>query len=347
MALRRSFASIVQTSIRQASTFKAAVLKEVGQPLKIESVKAAKLNKDQVRVKVSKCGVNSADLLVCQGEYHVKPKLPFVPGFEVAGEVLEVGSEVKTLQKGDRVIGLNKDLFSGFAQQCILNQNDVWNLPGEISFKEGAALPDSYATALLGLARRAQLQEGDSVLVTAAAGGLGLAAVDLAANVYRAKVIGVCGTEDKASLVREKGAWAALTYKPEHLRAKVKEITEGKGVRVIFDAVGGHVFEESLKCVAHEGMVVVAGFASKQIPQVETSSLLPKAFSLVGVSLSNYRISDPEVYRQSVEDVVDMCEQGLISPHVSAEFDLEKVNEAFEFLRERRSTGKVILDCDD
>ncbi|XP_065331865.1 quinone oxidoreductase-like protein 2 homolog [Cloeon dipterum] len=346
MALRRCMVTVVNTGIRRASTFKAAVLKEVGQPLKIDEIKSGKLAKDQVRLKVNKCGVNSADLQICKGEYHIKPKLPFVPGFEVAGEVLEIGSGVKTLQKGDRVVGLNKDLFSGFAQQCVLNQNDVWLLPGGIKFGEGAALTDAYATALLGLARRAQLQEGDTVLVTAAAGGLGLAAVDLAANVYRAKVIGVCGTEDKASLVREKGAWAALTYSPQHLRAKVEEVTVGKGVKVIFDAVGGHVFQESLNCVAHEGMVVVAGFASKEIPQVETSSLLPKAFSLVGVSLSNYRVSDPEVYRQSVEDVIDMCEQGLISPHISAEFDLENVNEAFEFLRERKSTGKVILDCD-
>ncbi|CAB3378075.1 Hypothetical predicted protein [Cloeon dipterum] len=246
MALRRCMVTVVNTGIRRASTFKAAVLKEVGKPLKIEEIKSVKLAKDQVRLKVKKCGVNSADLQVSKGEYHIKPKLPFVPGFEVAGEVLEIGSDVKTLQKGDRVVGLNKDLFSGFAQQCVLNQNDVWLLPGDIKFGEGAALTDAYATALLGLARRAQLQEGDTVLVTAAAGGLGLAAVDLAANVYRAKVIGVCGTEDKASLVREKGAWAALTYSPQHLRAKVEEVTEGKGVKVIFDAVGGHVFQESL-----------------------------------------------------------------------------------------------------
>ncbi|KAF4524933.1 hypothetical protein B566_EDAN013896 [Ephemera danica] len=343
--------SNVKVQTRNAS-YKAAVLRELKAPLKIEDVKAPKkLKTGEIRVAVESCGVNSTDALICQGEFELKPKLPFIPGFEIAGTVKELGPDVSGFRVGDRVLGLNKENFSGFAQQCVLAAEDLWVFPDSIKFEEAAALADAYSTALLGMARRANLQEGDTVLVTAAAGGLGLAAVDLAANVYRAKVIGVCGTEDKAELVREKGAWAALTYNPKNLKDKVNEVTEGKGVRVVFDAVGGQIFQDAINCVAHEGKVIVAGFASKQVPQIQTSSLLPKSFSLVGVSLTHYRKTDPQVYRQdinfheqAVEDVIDMCEQGLISPHVSAEFDLDEVNEALKFLEERKSTGKVVLE---
>jgi len=234
---------------------------------------------------------------MCQGQYTNQPKLPFTPGFEFCGEVQEVGLNVDGVRPGDRVIGINKSEYSGFAEECILSQQDIWVVPQAMKFEIGASLIDTYGTALLGLKRRGNLKKGDSVLVTAAAGGLGLAAVDLAANVYKAKVIGVCGTEDKASLVRDKGAWAALKYKPSDLYNKVMEVTGNTGVCIIFDAVGGNIFNETLKCVAHEGKVIVAGFASRQIPHVPTSLLLPQSFSLIGVSLRHYRDANYEVYR--------------------------------------------------
>lgn len=134
------------------------------------------------------CGVNASDILICQGQYDVKPQLPFVPGFEICGEVKEVGPKVKTVRPGDRVVGLKKDGFSGFAEECVINEQDLWNVPTAMKFEIGASLLDCYMTALLGLHRRAEVENDDTVLVTAAAGGLGLAAVDLAANVYKAKV---------------------------------------------------------------------------------------------------------------------------------------------------------------
>lgn len=209
--------------------------------------------------------MNASDILICNGQYDVEPKLPFVPGFEVCGEVKEIGPKVVNFNLGDRVIGLKKDGFSGFAEECVILEQDLWAVPQAMTFEIGASLIDTYGTALLGLHRRAEVEADDSVLVTAAAGGLGLAAVDLAANVYKAKVcikiisiimrlqptltqvIGVCGTEDKASLVRDKGAFASLKYRAKDLHKKVMEVTEGKGVSIVFDAVGGDIFNESLK----------------------------------------------------------------------------------------------------
>ncbi|XP_047493808.1 quinone oxidoreductase-like protein 2 homolog [Penaeus chinensis] len=330
--------------MRRASTYRAAVLKAFGQDLEVQEMKRRKLKKEEVRVAVHSCGVNASDVLMVDNKYDQVLKPPFVPGFELCGEVIEVGAEVKSLASGGRVIGISKESLGGFAEECILYEKDLWPVDHAVGFDYGAALVDTYATALIGLNRRAEINENSTVLVTAAAGGLGLAAVDLAANVYKAKVIGVCGTEDKADLVRQKGAWSALKYNKKHVEAKVREVTNGKGVDIIFDAVGGDVFNETLSCIAHEGSVIVAGFASRVIPHIETSQLLPKAVSLIGLSLTHYRDADNAVYRQAIEDVIDMHEMGLIKPHISASFKLEQTEEAFEFLRERKSTGKVVLD---
>lgn len=332
--------------IRHSSTYKAAVLYEYGESLILKDMKREKLKSNEVRVAVRSCGVNSSDRLMVENLYDHPVKLPFVPGFEVCGEVLEVGSDVVTVVTGTRVIGLNKDALGGFAEECVLDENDVFMVDHAVGFDAGAALADCYSTALIALNRRAQIKEGDTVLITAAAGGLGLAAVDLAASVYRAKVIGVCGTEGKADLVRQTGAWAAIKYNEKHLQQKVAEVTGGKGVDVVFDAVGGEIFNAALDCVAHEGKVVVAGFASRVVPHIETSRLLPKAISIMGISLAKYREADNDVYKQAVQDVIDMHEMKLINPHISARFKLDETDKAFEFIRERRSTGKVILELD-
>lgn len=339
--LSRTFAV---SNIKMSSTYRAAMLQDFGKDLEIIDMTRKKLAPDQVRVAVHSSGVNASDLLMMENKYDQVLKPPFVPGFEICGEVLEVGSNVKTIGNGMKVIGISKGLLGGFAEECVLVEQDVWPVDHAVGFDSGAALTDTYATALIGLNRRAGINEDSVVLVTAAAGGLGLAAVDLAVSVYKAKVIGVCGTEDKADLVRKKGAWAALKYNKKHIDAKVKEVTNGKGVDIVFDAVGGEIFSACLANVAHEGSVIVAGFASRVIPHIETSQLLPKAVSLIGLSLTHYREADNAVYRQAVEDVIDMHEMGLIKPHISAMFKLEDSRLAFDYIRERKSTGKVILE---
>lgn len=332
----------------QKRGFKAVVLQEFGKPLITEDVKSVKkLKPSQVRIRVHRCGVNNSDVLTCNGEiYDVQPKLPFVPGFEISGEVMEMseGCPQTDIHVGDNVLALSKGTHGGFAEECVVPFQDVWKLPSSVSHSTAAALADSYATAYLGLVRRAAIQKDDVVLVTAAAGGLGLAAVDLAANVYKAKVIGVCGTEDKATLVRAKGAWSALTYRKKDLIKSVKDVSNGEGVRVVFDAVGGEVFQTCLECVAHEGCLISAGFASRQIPHIDINQLLPRSCSLVGLSLLHYRANNPAAYRDAVAEVIEMASEGLVDPHISATFKLEQVNEAFAFMAERKSTGKIILE---
>lgn len=325
--------------------YRAAVLKKVGEPLVVEDVKdVLKLRKEEVRIKVHACGVNSSDVLTCRGEHGVQPKVPYVPGFEVAGEVVAVGTGVVGLKAGDRVVALNKETFGGFAEHCLASILDVWKLPPSIDYTKAAALIDAYATAYIGLIRRANIKPEDTVLVTAAAGSLGLAAVDLAANAYQAKVIGVCGTEDKATLVREKGAWSALAYHAKGMVKTIDEVTEGKGVSVIFDVVGGQTFLDCLASVAHEGTVIVAGFASRQIPTIPTDLLLPKSVSMIGISLSHYRNSNPTAYREAVAEVIEMCAEGDVDPHVSNTYTLDRVNDALQFVLDRKSTGKGVIN---
>ncbi|XP_037078937.1 quinone oxidoreductase-like protein 2 isoform X2 [Pollicipes pollicipes] len=347
MALRRLASNLVMAARpiqQQMRNYRAAVLTEFGKALEVQELKSKQLGDHEVRVNVYNCGVNASDILTCQGVYENLPQLPFVPGFEFSGEVTEVGSQVTSVQKGGRVIGLQSTGSGGFAEEIVSHVADLFPVDNSLEFEAGASLADTYATALLGLQRRAALQRGDTVLVTAAAGGLGLAAVDLAANVFKCQVIAVCGTEDKASLVREKGAFAALGYHRDHLRHKVHEVAGERGIKVIFDAVGGEVFEEAIKCVAHEGKVIVAGFASRTVPHVATSALLPRSFALIGLSLRHYREADNAVFRQAVLDVIELHEAGLIAPHVSAQFPLDEVNQALSFISERKSTGKVLLD---
>lgn len=324
--------------------YRAAVLKEFCESLIVENYKSEKLRSSEVRVDVYKCGVNASDVLSCQGIYENLPKLPFVPGFEFCGELVEVGDDVKGLSRGDRVIGLDRSYGGAFSEEVVTDASNVFAVDSGVQCDAGSSLLDSYCTAQLALVRRASLSAGSCVLVTAAAGGLGLAAVDLAANVYKCKVIAVCDTEDKASLVREKGAFSALCFQKKHIRDRVEEVTEGRGADVVFDAVGGDVFSECIKCVAHEGKVVVAGFASRTVPTISTSVLLPRSFSLIGLSLRHYRDAAPSVFKQSVHDVISMYQSGLISPHISAQFPLERVNDAIKFISDRKSTGKVLLD---
>lgn len=293
--------------------------------------------------------MNVPDLLMSNGKYDIVPKLPLTLGYEVSGLITEVHEAAgkEGFCVGDRIVALNKEAYGGFSEECIVLSQDAWKLPDSISFRVAAALVDSYSTALIGLARRTHLKEGDHVLINAGVGGLGLAAVDVAANVYKAKVIAVCGTEDKATLIREKGAWSALKYQPDHILKTVQDVTKGKGVRVVFDAVGGEIFQNSVKSVSHEGSVILAGFAGRQVESVRLEDLIPSCCSLIGISLTKYRSSNLPAYRQIVQDAIDMCEQNLVMPSIQEDFDFDEINEAFQFMVDNKSTAKIVIDILD
>ncbi|KAK7863774.1 hypothetical protein R5R35_009580 [Gryllus longicercus] len=339
----------ISRQLTRFASVKAAVLHELCGQLKVENVeRKKKLEKNEVRVKVHTCGLNVSDYLVTRGEYDVKPKLPFIPGHEVAGKIIEVGSGVsKEFGVGSRVLALSKKEFGGLSEEVVVAQSDLWTIPTTISYQTAAALADNYSTVLIGLGRRAKIKENDVLLIGAGSGGLGLAALDFAANVYKAKAIVICSSEERAAALREKGAWSALTYNDKGIINKVKEVTDGKGVQVVFDALGGPVFETAVKCVAHEGKVVVAGHAIRQAPPIKVAEVLPQSFSIMGVSLRNYLVADYETYRQAVQDALDMCEQELINPYVSQVLKLSEVNKGFKKLEDTNCPGKVLIEMDD
>ena len=264
---------ILRPLYRKASghvrSYRAAVCKTLKKPLIGESLPAVKeLKNSQVRIGVQYCGINFADILMSMGMYQEKPLLPAVFGGEIAGKVLEVGTDVKTISEGDHVLGLSF-MGGGFAEECVLDSRSVWKVPTALDLKDVAAMAVSYGTAWVSLTRRANVQAGESVLVTAAAGGVGMATVDLAANVLGAKVIGAAGGEDKNKLALQQGASNVIDYKTQDIREKVNEFTNGKGIDVVIDSVGGQTAKECIKSLSWEGRFVVVGFASGEIPKVK------------------------------------------------------------------------------
>ncbi|XP_020611230.1 quinone oxidoreductase-like protein 2 homolog [Orbicella faveolata] len=322
--------------------YRAALCKELGKPLVVEQVPAVeKLKASQVRVAVHSCGINFADILMCLGKYQEKPPLPFTPGNEIAGVVIETGEGVKQLSKGDRVFGLAA--LGGFAEECIVEQSGLWKIPSNIEYNQASAFAVSYGTAYVGLTNKSNTQPGQTVLVTAAAGALGLATVDIAANALGAKVIGAA-SKDKLDVVTSMGASATIDYNKESIKDKVKELTGGKGANVIMEAVGGQVFTECLRCIAWGGVILPVGFASGDIPQIPANVLLVKNCSAAGLFWGSHMKHNPALLKESVDKSLELLVQGkLKGPHISGEFELDQANEAFKFVMQRKSTGKVLI----
>ncbi|XP_033859404.3 quinone oxidoreductase-like protein 2 isoform X1 [Acipenser ruthenus] len=333
--------SINRVSSQPHRTYRAAVCTELKKPLVLQDLQATELKPAEVRVSVHCCGVNFADILACQGLYQEKPPLPFTPGMEFSGCVVETGSNVTTVQEGDRVMGVSGG--SAMAEECIVDQKVLWKIPEEVGYEEAAALPVSYGTGLLALQHRAATQPGETVLVTAAAGGAGLAAVDIAAHVLQAKVIAAAGSDEKCALAVQKGAYASINYNTSNLKEELKKLTNKKGVNVVFDAVGGDIFKDTLSSLSWEGRILVVGFAGGSIPSVPANLLLLKNISAMGVFWGRYREQDFPVFSQSISRAVQLCQEGKIRPHIGAVFKLQQVNEAFLQVMQRASVGKVVL----
>ena len=258
------------------------VVHELGGPgsLRREELDAVSADPGQVVIDVSATGCNFFDILITQGKYQVRPELPFSPGAEVAGTVREVGEGVERFAVGDRVSALLA--YGGFASTVAAPQERVFPMPPQMTFEEAAALGVVYQTSYVGLVHRANLRQGETLLVHAAAGGVGLAAVQIGAALG-ACVIGTAGTPGKLDLVKQNGADVVLNYRDEDWVGRVKELTDGRGADVIYDPVGGDTFDLSTKCVAFEGRILIIGFASGHIPSAKMNRVLVKNFSLVGL----------------------------------------------------------------
>jgi NADPH2:quinone reductase len=318
------------------------VVRELGGPgsLEREELDAVSADPGQVVMDVSAAGCNFFDILITQGKYQVRPELPFSPGAEVAGTVRGVGEGVERFSVGDRVSGFLE--YGGFASTVAVPQERVFPMPPQMTFEEAAALGIVYQTSYVGLVRRANLREGETLLVHAAAGGVGLAAVQIGVALG-ARVIGTAGTPDKLDLAKQHGADAVINYREDDWVARVKELTDGRGADVIYDPVGGDTFDLSTKCIAFEGRILVIGFASGRIPSAQMSRVLVKNFSLVGLHWGLYFEKNLRVLQDTQEALSRLYAAGKIAPLVSATYPLTEAAAALEALAARRTTGKVVL----
>ena len=294
----------------------------------------------QVVIDVAGCGVNFPDVLIIEDKYQFKPDLPFSPGGEVAGTVSAVGAGVEGVSVGDRVLGLLG--WGGMAEKVVAPATSVIGVPDEVDLVQAAGFLMAHGTSHHALVDRARLQGGETLLVLGAAGGVGLAAVELGA-VLGARVIAAASTDEKLALCRERGASETINYTGEDLRGRLKELTGGQGVDVCYDPVGGDLSEPALRSMAWNGRFLVVGFAAGDIPRIPLNLPLLKGCSVVGVFWGAFTGKEPDRHAANIAELLGWMAEGRISPHVSATYPLERAGEAISELGERRATGKVVV----
>lgn len=319
-------------------------VQELGDPksaLALEDVEEPKPGPGEVVVEVEAAALNFFDILLCRGEYQEHPELPFTPGAEVSGTIAEVGDGAE-LERGTRVLAAPSLPRGGFAERVAVPvEGSVFPIPDEMPFEAAAAMHLVYQTAFFGLHRRANLREGETVLVHAGAGGVGSAAIQLA-NVAGARVISTAGGAEKAEICRKRGAEISIDYEEENFVDAVKEATEGRGADVIFDPVGGDVFNLSRKCVAFEGRIVVVGFTSGGIADAPTNHALVKNYSVLGLHWGLYNKIMPDLVAGTHETLVELYQEGKINPLIFKTVPFEEMPEALELLGNRQTYGKLV-----
>ena len=294
----------------------------------------------QLAVDVKAAGCNFFDILLVQGRYQVKPPFPFIPGGEIAGVVHDVGAGVSGFAPGDRVLAAVP--VGGYAERIAVPASFAHRMPDSLSFEEGAALPIVYPTSYAGLVYRAALQPGETLLVHAAAGGVGLAAVQIG-KALGARVLATAGGKEKLHIALEAGADVGIDYSEEDFVERVKEHTGGRGADVIYDSVGGEVFERSLKCIAWNGRLLVIGFASGKIPSVAANRILLKNVSVVGLHWGAYAKHEPARVPETFDALFRLYAEGKIRPVIYRRYPLEEAAAALAALGSRKTHGKVVL----
>ncbi len=293
----------------------------------------------EVGIDVHAAGVNFPDLLMIAGTYQERPPLPFIPGFEVAGVVRETGVDGTAFSPGQQVMATVP--YGGYAEQVTAPTTNVFVVPDGLALAAAAAVPIAYGTAYHALVDRAGLRSGETLLVTGAAGGVGLAAVQLGKRLG-ATVIGVVGSPHKAQIARAHGADHVIDYAA--LREEVRELTDGRGADVIFDPVGGDAFDQSMRAIAWGGRLLVIGFASGRIPELPVNLALLKGGSVVGVFWGSFAEREPAANHRNFAQLAEWMSTGEIRPHISMTAPLEQAATALQALADRRATGKVVLE---
>jgi NADPH:quinone reductase len=321
---------------------RAVVCKEFGPPrsLVVEEVPDPKVKPGHVRIDVHAAGVNFPDVLIIQDKYQFKPPLPFTPGGEVAGVIREVGEGVSDFAAGDRVLASTG--WGGFAEALVIDRSRVFRIPDQMDFPAASALLMTYGTSHYALKDRAGLQPGETLAVLGAAGGVGLAAVELGKQMG-ARVIACASSDEKIAVCREHGADEGINYTREDLKERLKVLTEGRGVDVVYDPVGGPFSEPALRSTAWEGRFLVIGFAAGDIPRLPLNLTLLKGCSIVGVFWGAFTGKEPARNRANIEELMQWYIDGRIRPYVSATYPLEDVASALEAMERREVKGKVVL----
>jgi len=291
-------------------------------------------------VDVKAAGCNFFDILMVQGRYQMKPPFPFVPGAELAGVVSAVGAGVDGFRVGDRVLASVS--LGAFAERAVVPARVAWRMPDGMSFEEGAGFPIVYPTSHAALVLRAHLAAGETLLVHAAAGGVGLAAVQIG-KALGARVLATAGGAEKLAIAREAGADVCIDYRADDWPDQVKAATDGRGADVIYDSVGGDVLDQSLKCIAWNGRLLVIGFAGGRIPEIKANRILLKNIAVVGLHWGAYAINEPARVPETFDALFRMYEAGTIRPVIGARYPLDRVADALEALGSRRTHGKVVV----
>lgn len=291
---------------------------------------------NQIRVHVQARSISFTDVLMSKGEYQVKPPLPFIVGGEGAGEVLEVGSDVDGISVGDKVM-----VGSGCIEQVVIDADRATRIPGRADLAAAASYRSNYSTALYAL-QRGRLQPGENLLIHGAAGGVGLAAVDVG-KLMGARVIATASSDEKLKVVSDMGADEVINY-TDGFREQVKDLTEGKGADVIYDPVGGDVFDESMRCIAPFGRILIVGFTGGRAALAKTNHLLIKDAELIGFTIGGLMRHAPEWSARNQQQLLEWLGSGRIRPYVSHRFPMEKIAEGLRMITERKVIGKVLIE---
>jgi NADPH2:quinone reductase len=321
---------------------KAILCRTFGPPseLRLEETEPPKLGATGLRIEVHSAGLNFPDVLIVQGKYQVKPELPFSPGAEVAGIVTEVGERANGFAPGDRVMALCTT--GGFAEEAVVHHGSAFKMTEGMSFDSAAALPLTYGTTYHALVDRAKLSAGETLLVTGAGGGVGIAAVQLG-KALGATVIAAAGSAAKLAAAAEAGADHTIDYTSENLAERVKALTSQAGADVVYDAVGGDIFDATLRCVAWEGRVLIIGFASGRIPEIPANRLLLKGCSAVGVYWGAFAARDPAANRKNFDHLFALFAEGKIDPKIGATYAFDDAAQSIVDLENRSIVGKAVI----
>jgi NADPH2:quinone reductase len=321
---------------------KAVLCKAYGPPesLVIEEVESPVPGPGEVVISVKASGVNFPDVLIIQNKYQVKPPLPFSPGSEVAGVIKAVGDQVTHVKPGDEVFAFT--VYGGFAEEVKTDAKRLLPIPAGMNFATAAAFGLTYATSDHALRDRGELKAGETLLVLGAAGGVGLAAVEIG-KALGARVIACASSDDKLAVCREHGADETINYATDDLRERIKAITGGKGADVIYDPVGGAYTEPALRSIAWRGRLLVVGFAAGEIPKIPLNLTLLKGCAIVGVFWGEFTRREPARFAQEMRQLGQWYGEGRIRPHISATYPLDRAAEALNDMAQRRVVGKVVL----